>query len=283
MRAFLSMQWRMWLVLVFFTHSAFGQWLNFPTPGTARTRDGKPDLSARVPRTPDGKPDLSGVWRTERRPPNEFSSVFDVPGDSPSTFSKYFRDILADFKNREDIVRPGLNRPPKRVGNGLNICLPLSIPTANVFSYAPFKFIMGNREIVMIYEIDNTHRQIYMDGRKFPKDLNPTWLGYSVGRWEGDTLVVETTGFNDQIALAGYARSESLRIEERWHRRDFSHLDLEMTIDDPVLFLKPFTVKVTQLLEPDSDVAEMFCNEHNVTGYPQAPFGQGQPGQAAAP
>jgi hypothetical protein len=119
----------------------------------------------------------------------------------------------------------------------------------------------------MIYEIDNTHRQIYMDGRKLPKDQQPTWLGYSVGQWEGDTLVVETAGFNDQVALAGYARSESLRIVERFHRRDFGHLDLEMTIDDPVLFLKPFTVKVTQLLEPDSDVMEMFCNENNVTGH----------------
>jgi hypothetical protein len=101
-----------------------------------------------------------------------------------------------------------------------------------------------------------------MEGRKLPRDPQPTWLGYSVGRWERDTLVVDTAGFNDKGTLGGYPRSEALRIEERFHRRDFGRMDLQLTIDDPKVFLKPFTIKVTELLEPDCDVLEMICNEN---------------------
>src|SRR5438034_23200 len=100
------LRWRLCVLLVFFASSAFAQWLNYPTPGTPRTRDGKPDLSAKAPRVPGGKPDLSGVWRTEPEVPGKNSTTFDVPGDYPSTFSRYFSNILADFKNPEEIVRP---------------------------------------------------------------------------------------------------------------------------------------------------------------------------------
>src|SRR5438876_3763254 len=100
------LRWRLCVLLVFFAHSTFGQWLNYPTPGTPRTRDGKPDVSAKAPRAPGGKPDLSGVWRTEFAPPGENSTAFDLPGDYPSTFSKYFFNILADFKPTEAPIRP---------------------------------------------------------------------------------------------------------------------------------------------------------------------------------
>lgn len=254
----------LFLLIVLFAPGAFGQWLNYPTPGTPRTRDGKPDLSAKAPRTPGGKPDLSGVWRTEPERDKPFGTAFDVPGDYPSTFSRYFGNILADFKNPAEIVRPEAaelvrNHPP---GNLLYQCLPLSIPQADLFSYEPFKIIQAPTEIVVLYEVDNTQRQIYMDGRKLPEDPQPTWLGYSVGRWEGDTLVVDSAGFNDKSTLGGYPRTEALHIQERFHRRDFGHLDLQLTIDDPTLFLKPFTIKVTELLVPDSDVGEMICNEN---------------------
>src|SRR5204863_4860347 len=99
------LRWRLCVLFVLFVPSAFGQWLNYPTPGTPRTRDGKPDLSAKAPRAPGGKPDLSGVWRTAPEPPGK-STVFDIPGDTPSQFSRYFSNILADFRNPEEIVRP---------------------------------------------------------------------------------------------------------------------------------------------------------------------------------
>jgi len=263
---------------VFFAHGAFGQWLNYPTPGTPRTRYGKPDLSAKAPRAPGGKPDLSGVWRTEPESPGRNSTVFDVPGDNPSTFSRYFSNILADFKNPEEIVRPEAVELVRKFRSAYNSpgyqCLPLSIPSADIFSYAPFKIIQAPGEIVILYEVDNTHRQIYLDGRKLPKDPQPTWLGYSVGRWEGDTLVVDTAGFNDnsQATLGGYPRSEALRIEERFHRRDFGHMDLQLTVDDPKIFVKPITIKVTELLEPDSDVLEMICNENADKDRPHLPI-----------
>ena len=264
------LRWRLCVLLVFFAHSTFGQWLNYPTPGTPRTRDGKPDLAAKAPRAPGGKPDLSGVWRTEPESPGRNSTIFDVPGDSPSTFSRYFSNILADFKNPEEIVRPEAAELVRKYRSAYNSpgyqCLPLSIPSADIFSYSPFKIIQAPGGIVILYEVDNTHRQIYLDGRKLPKDPQPTWLGYSVGRWEGDTLVVDTAGFNDnsQATLGGYPRSEALHIEERFHRRDFGHMDLQLTVDDPKIFVKPITIKVTELLEPDSDVLEMICNEYNI-------------------
>ena len=116
----------------------------------------------------------------------------------------------------------------------------------------------------MLYEVDNTHRQVYTDGRKLPADPQPAWLGYSVGKWEGDTLVVDTAGFNDQswLDVTGHPHSEALRIQERFRRRDFGHMEVQVTIDDPKTFTKPFTIKFNQLLIPDSDILEYFCTEN---------------------
>ncbi len=253
---------------------AQAQWLNYPQPGTPRTRDGKPDLTAKAPRTPDGKPDLSGVWQTEFAPPGEIErlygkefGVFIEPGDDPSTFSKYFWNILADFKPEESPMRPetaALFRKNAADRTGTAKCLPLGIPAADILSYSPFKIIQSRGVTVVFYEVDNSHRQIYTDGRKLPADPQPTWLGYSVGHWEGDTFVVESAGFNDKGRLDGFGhpRSEALRIEERFHRRDFGHMDLQLTVDDPKLYLKPITVKATELLLPDTDVLESICNEN---------------------
>ena len=239
-----------------------------------RTRDGKPDLSAPSPRATGGNPDLSGVWQTAPAPPGENDlllgdvSPFVVPGDDPRTFSKYFWNILADFKATEAPIRPEAAELFRKnvVGGGNNPahCLPLGIPGADILSYAPFKIIQTPGLIVILYEVDNTHRQIYTDGRKLPVDPQPAWLGYSVGRWEGDTLVVDTAGFNDKGRLDGFGhpRSEALRVQERFHRRDFGHMDLQLTIDDPKMYLQPITVKATELLIPDSDVMESFCNEN---------------------
>lgn len=115
-----------------------------------------------------------------------------------------------------------------------------------------------------MYEVDNTRRQIYTDGRPLPSDPNPAWLGYSVGRWQGDVLVVDTAGFNDQVEIdAGrHPHSDRLHIRERFHRIDFGHMDLEITIDDPQMYTKPITFRVTERLMPDSDILELFCNEN---------------------
>jgi hypothetical protein len=116
----------------------------------------------------------------------------------------------------------------------------------------------------MLYEESGTYRQIYTDGRKLPVDPQPAWMGYSVGRWEGDTLVVDSAGFNDKgwLDASGHPQSEELRIRERFHRRDFAHMDLELTIDDPKMYTKAFTVRATERLIPDSDVLEYACAEN---------------------
>ena len=193
-----------------------------------------------------------------------------MPGDDPRTFSKYFLNILADFKPDEAPIRPEAadlfrkNAERRGPDNPRTRCLPHGIPRADILSYAPFKIIQTPGLMVILYEVDNTHRQIYTDGRKLPDDPQPAWLGYSVGKWEGDTLVVDSAGFNDKSWLDsfGHPHSEDMRIQERFHRRDFGHLDLQVTVDDPKMYTKPFTIKVTELLLPDSDILEAVCNEN---------------------
>jgi hypothetical protein len=256
---------------------ANGQWLNYPTPGTPRTRDGKANLSAKAPRASNGAPDLSGVWQTEYAPPGEnerlFGSVvkdYVALGDDPQTFSKYFLNILSDFTPEDSPIRPAAaqlyqrNNERRGTDNPATLCLPQSIPRADIFAYAPFKIIQTPGLIAVMYEVDNTHRQIYMDGRKLPVDPQPAWLGYSVGKWDGDSLVVDTAGFNDKSWLDSYGHphSEALRIQERFHRRDFGHMDLQVTVEDLKMYTKPFTIKVTEVLLPDSDILETVCNEN---------------------
>jgi hypothetical protein len=252
------------------------QWLNYPARGTPRTRDGKPDLSAKAPRASNGKPDLSGVWRTEFAPAGENERLFGpdvktaaVPGDDPTTFSKYFFNILVDFKPDESPLRREAaelfrKNAAARATGPPALCLPLGLPRADLFNYAPFKIIQTPGLIAVLYEADNTHRQIYTDGRKLPVDPQPAWLGYSVAHWEGETLVVDSAGFTvmSGLDLMGHPHSEDLHIQERFHRRDFGHLDLGITIDDPKMYTGPFSIKVTEVLIPDSDILESVCNEN---------------------
>ena len=245
------------------------QWLGYPALGAPRLPNGRVDLSAKAPRTRDGKPDLSGVWQTQLEATDGKQNTFSVPGDDPRTFSKYVLNILADFKGDDVPMRP-LAMETMRKNRELRLpgaaarCLPLGLPIMDVFSYSPFKMIQTTGVVIVLYEMDNAHRQIYLDGRKLPADPQPTWGGYSVGRWEGDTLVVEAAGFNDRTLLdtAGHPHTEQMRLQERFHRRDFGHMDLTVTVDDPEMYTKSLSYTVTEVLLPDSDVLETVCNEN---------------------
>jgi hypothetical protein len=271
---------RKFLTLLFvFGSGVQAQWLNYPAPGTPRTRDGKPNLTAPAPRAANGKPDLSGVWHVQPTPVEEMTRLFgadlirdadsvSVPGMELDTISKYAINILVDFKPQDAPMRPEAAALfGKRAGGtvrdpGID-CLPLGIPISSLVSEV-HKIVQTPGLIVDLLELDNAHRQIYTDGRKLPADPQPSWLGYSVGKWDGDTLVVDTVGFNDKawLDVLGHPRSEALHLVERFHRRDFGHLDLEMTFDDPKMYTKPFTIKITHLLVPDSDILEYFCAEN---------------------
>jgi len=269
------MPYRRLLVLFALLYTgAHAQWLNYSTPGVPRLRDGKPNLAAPAPRAADGKPNLSGVWHVHptsleemKRLYGEKADVVNVPGMELDTISKYAINILVDFKPEESPIRPAAveilkRRLPSEFPD--TNCLPAGIPTAGLVS-EPVKIVQSPGLIVMLYESEDGHRQIYTDGRTLPKEVaQPAWLGYSVGKWERDTLVVETAGFNDKswLDVIGHPHSEALRVVERYHRRDFGHMDLEMTFDDPQMYTKPFTLKVTEDLLADSDLFESFCNEN---------------------
>src|SRR5437899_1423945 len=231
--------------------TAAAQWLNYPTPGTPRLPDGTPNLSAPAPRTADGKPDLSGVWRGAG-PFYRFNIAQDLQAEDVQPWAEaLFLQRVRDSRKDSPLAK----------------CLPVSIPFHNFFDMT--RIVQTPGMVLILYESPNSpYRTVFMDGRDLPKEPNPTWLGYSVGTWEGDTLVVTTAGFNDKgwLDSAGHPQTESLRITERFRRRDFGHLDFEMTIDDPKVFTRPFTVKKERLLAPDTDLLEDVCeNEIDAT------------------
>lgn len=270
---------RWWLFVLFalLSTGAHAQWLHYREPGTPRLPNGQANLSAPAPRTADGKPDLSGVWMHELTSVAEMRRLFgpgvdaaakvDVPGMELGTQHKYAYDILLDFTPEESPMRPEtediLEHAASR--NPADVCTEhLGIPLADLLS-EPIKIVQAPRLTMVLYEVDNFHRQIYTDGRTLPKEFDfPAFHGYSVGHWERDVFVVETAGFNDKTVLdiLGHPHSDALRITERYRRRDFGHLDYEATFDDPKMYTKPFTIKVPHNLLPDSDIFENYCDEN---------------------
>ncbi len=249
---------------------AHAQWVNYPDARIPRTKDGKPNLTAPAPRL-NGKPDVSGLWQAERRPASEYDSVL---GKGFSALQVDTHDITPNVLNvfwgirpEEEPLRPEAAAILKhRMQSPLEYphtqCLPGGIPLALlVFT---FKIIQTPQEITLLSETADPPRQIHTDGRPLPKDPDPTWMGYSVGHWEGDTLVVETNGLNDRAWLDafGHPRSESMRITERYRRRDFGHMDLEITFNDPKYYTRPFSIKTALRLMPDSDLLEYVCAEN---------------------
>src|SRR5947199_1391763 len=225
--------------------SSAAQWLQLPTPGSPRTPEGKPNLTAPAPRTRDGKPDLSGVWEREGDHYYNNAGAELKPADVKPWAQALYQRRLADFGTDSMEAQ----------------CLPLG-PAALTTS-DPVKFIQTPSLIVILLE-DLTYRQIHMDGRKLLKNPNPSWMGYSVGRWDGDTLVVETSGFTERAWLDydGHPHTEALRMTERYRRRDFGHLDVKVTFDDPGAYERPWTVSVPMELLPDTEQLEAVCREN---------------------
>ena len=216
------------------------QWLTQPTAGIPRLPDGKPDLSAAAPRSVDGKPDLSGLWHAGPKWDTDLKEIDVQP--------------WAQEQARQRLANPA------SLGWSV-LCLP---PGPMVTFSGPLKIIHTPQIVAVLYEVPNNFRQIFLDGRSLPRDPNPTWQGYSVGRWEGETLAVESNGFNDKswIGRPGFPHTEALRVTERYSRRDFGHMDVQITFDDPKTFVRPWTATTELLYDPDTEMLEYVCNEN---------------------
>jgi hypothetical protein len=236
---------------------ASAQWLRYPTAGIPRAPDGKANLTAPPPKAADGKPDLSGLWMPTRPagriPPEQASyaslQFFMTPG---STIPPMLPEADALFRKRfEDF---GAGRPSEH-------CMPHGIPDAMIVP-GPVKFVQNPGVTYLLYEEFNHFRQVFTDGRDFPRDMTPAWFGYSIGKWDGDAFVVDTRGFNDQTWLddAGHPHTDALHTTERFLRRDFGHLEAQVTIDDPKAYIKPWTISIQLAFMPDTEMIEDMCD-----------------------
>ena len=228
------------------TATGDGQWMTYRWPGIPRTADGKPDLAAPAPKTTDGKPDFSGVWGLDAGPSLFWIGSAPTSGYAKPVVQKYLAERDANLQFDDPIVH----------------CLPEG-PRFSHFVAFPKKIVQTPTLIVVLGE-DLSYRQIFMDGRPLPTDPNPSFMGYSVGRWDGDTLVVESIGFKERTWLdwAGHPHSEKLHLTERWRRMDFGRLEIEETFTDPEFYNEPLSVKVTGTLVPDTDLLEYVCAEN---------------------
>jgi len=246
---------------------SIGQWLRYPTADVPRNADGAPNLTAAAPRLPDGKPDFSGLWHVAMRNPcnaalNRFSGCTEIggsplardlgvnlPGGLP--YQPWAAEIVkqraADDSRDDPHVRCLPDNPPRHWG----------LPHLNKLVHTP-------KLLVVLYEVNAMYRQIFTDGRPLPEDPTPGWNGYSTARWEGDTLVVQTIGFRDSlwIDLHGSPMSDAAKMTERLRRPNYGTLEVEITVDDPKVYTQPWTVRMDQVIELDTDLIDEFCLEN---------------------
>jgi len=256
------------------------QWLNYPTPGFPRLPDGKPNLAAPAPRTPDGKPDLTGMWGLPC--PVATAGDFGFNGQ-PNVYCATEVAVPPEFTNIGQSFKDGLpyqpwaaelvkrTRAANRPNDPLTHCLPTGIVRLHVFPLFR-KIVQVPGLLVILNEHNASYRQIFTDGRPLPADPDPTWNGYSSGKWEGDTLVVQTTGFRDGLWLdtGGSPLTDAARITERFRRVNYGTLEIELTVDDPKAYTKPWTIQVTQIIALNTELLDYICleNERDVPHLP---------------
>lgn len=276
----LKIQTALLFALIIGPIATFAQWPAYPTPGP-RTKDGKIDFAAPPPRTADGKPDFSGLWEPARAKgargglngtaPLPFPLPIS-PGDPP--IAQFF-NIGAGFKEKLPPLTPwgAQVRAQRKANNNKDnpdaLCLPLGLTQLHMHPQ-PREVVQTPREIVVLYEANGNVRRILTDGRPLPNnDPQPWFYGYSVGRWDGDTLVVETTGFRDDVWLdvEGSPLTSSGKMTERWRRLKFGLMQIDITIEDPKAYTKPFTVRVYHQLMPDTELMEFVCQDRDAVHY----------------
>jgi hypothetical protein len=267
-------------VIAALSTSLWAQWPDYPTPNVPKTKDGKPDLTGPVPRTRDGKPDLSGLWELGRPPgagqrgtpsnaPLPTTQAPPAPvADGGPPIATFF-NIGAGFKEGLPFTPWAAELRKKRESTNAKDnpdahCLPIGLTQLHMHPQ-PRKIIQTPDVIVILYEAQGEVRQIFTDGRPLPNnDPQPFWRGYSVGHWEGDTLVVETTGFRDDVWLDvnGSPLTNTGKMTERFRRLNYGNMEITITIEDPKAYTKPFTVRVNHRIMLNTDLIEFICNEN---------------------
>jgi hypothetical protein len=261
------------MLLASASSALLAQWPAYPSLGVPKTADGKPNLTGPTPRMPDGKPDLSGIWKFVDSP--DARSGTPPPAGARSSGIGVRIPGLLQFFDIGSTLKDGLPFQPwaaelrsQRVAqnnkdNPDAHCLPIG-PMQLHTHPEPRKIIQTAGVIVILYEANSGVRQIFTDGRPLPGDAQPWWYGYSTGKWEQDTLVVETTGFRDDVWLdvEGSPLTASGKMTERFRRVNYGNLEIEVTIDDPKAYTKPWTVKVNHRVMLDTELIEFVCQEN---------------------
>jgi hypothetical protein len=242
------------LLLVFVSGASMSaQWIHHTDPKTPRMADGTPNLTAPLTRTADGKPDLSGIWMRvpplKRDNPANNNLLDYMPAGATISMRP---EAAAMYQHRRDVL--GTGRPSER-------CLPHGIPDA-MLPGVPYKIVETPGIVLILYEQLGRFRQVFTDGRAYPADAQPAWWGYSIGKWDGDAFLIETTGYNDKTWLddSGHPHSDAMKTTERFRRLDFGHMELQVTIDDPKFYMQPFTATIPFEILPDTELIEDVCD-----------------------
>jgi len=242
---------RFLVVAVFVMNTSIAaQWLKYPTPDIPRTADGKPDLSAPTPRSAKGKPVLGGLWRPAPGIVGDMTRGIKAGETVP--FQPWAEALFKERRASDSRDDPTAS------------CVVGGVPRSDFVGY-PFKIIERPEMVVIMYEAVHSYRQIFTDGRRLPTDPNPAWFGYSVGRWDGDVFVVESSGFNDNVWLdnAGRPATGQLKVTERFVRKNFGQMEIQVTIDDPKTYTRPWSVTQQLAFQADTELLEYICNENN--------------------
>jgi hypothetical protein len=246
----------------------FGQWLRHPTEGVPRKADGKPDLTAPAPRLPDGKPDFSGIWHASNRNPCVPGTGQFIECGSEIGGSRLARNVGLDLPGGLPYQPWAAELVKKRTADDSRDdphvrCLPDNPPRAWTLPHLT-RAIHTPKLLALLYEVNAMYRQIHIDGRALPEDPTPGWNGYSTARWEGETLVVQTAGFRDDLWLdmAGSPMTNAAKMTERIRRPNYGTLEIDLTVDDPKVYTRPWTVKLQQVIELDTELIDEFCAEN---------------------
>jgi hypothetical protein len=246
-----------------------GQWLRYPTTNVPRMRDGSVNLNAPAPRTRDGRPDFSGIWLTGNPIPcNKEAGADFLECGAEISMAREAINIGVSLPGglpyqpwAADLVKQRTRDQAKDDPHAQ--CLPDTFARSYGLPHMQ-KLIQAPGLLVMLDEMNAGYRQIFTDGRPLPPDPQPAWNGYSSARWTGDTLIIQTIGFRDNLWLdvAGSPLTDAAKMTERLRRPDYGHLEIELTVDDPKAYTKPWTVKMKQQIVVDTDLVDEICLEN---------------------